>query len=99
MARGMMETALKNPAKLGQCQSCQRLTHVLIRGMSGQKLFECVLIILMCMIFFTHHANAQASPKSLSKNEVIKLLKNYVPPTHVGELAEERGIGFAMTPE
>ncbi len=42
---------------------------------------------------------AQASPKPMSKEAIIKLLKGHVPPKRVETLARERGIDFPITSE
>lgn len=57
------------------------------------------VVVLLCVITLVTPATAQARPTPLSKDEVITLLKNYASPNRVAELAKERGIRFAMTPE
>ncbi len=42
---------------------------------------------------------AQKARRPLTKEEIVSLLKNFVSPAHVGELAREYGIAFQMTPE
>ena len=44
-------------------------------------------------------AQERTSPKPLSKDDVVKLLKGYVSPKRVEELIRERGINFQDTPE
>lgn len=42
---------------------------------------------------------AQKTRRPLTKEEIVGLLKNFVSPVHLGELAREYGIAFPMTPE
>jgi WD40 repeat protein len=48
---------------------------------------------------FVSGATGQATPKPLSKDRVVLLLKGDVSPVRVAELVRERGIDFATTPE
>ncbi len=63
------------------------------RGCSAE-----VALVVAAVILFALPGRGQA-PKPLSKDDVIRLLKGDVSPTHVAELAKERKIDFEVTPQ
>lgn len=57
-----------------------------------------MLAILAALVFLTT-GNAQTSRRPLTKQEVVELLRNSVPPPRVEALARQYGIAFEMTSE
>ena len=55
--------------------------------------------VLLCSAQWSSFLQAQNSRKALSKDEVIGLLESGVPPSRVGQLAREYGVGFEVTPD
>lgn len=56
-----------------------------------------VAVFFLLLAACTLSAQQNNSPKPFSKDDLVKLLKGNVPPKRVGELAQERGIDFAVT--
>src|SRR5579862_9475644 len=54
--------------------------------------------LLLCAVELPAKAFHPPSPKPLSKNDIIDLLKGEVPSARVSELARENGINFQLTP-
>lgn len=70
------------------------LLHIL-RPRSVAILVACIL----CNAALCSLASAQSSAKPFSKDDVVQLLKGSVSAKRVGELAQNRGINFQVTPE
>jgi hypothetical protein len=58
-----------------------------------------ITVLLLLLPLTTPSAQQPNSPKSFSKNEIIRLLKGDVPGNRVAALARERGIEFQMNQE
>ncbi len=56
-------------------------------------------LLVVCTTFLPLSSGGQVAPRSLSKDEVITLLKGDVSPKRVAELAHERGVDFQVTAE
>ena len=63
------------------------------------KFMAGVLVALFALSLISGIAVAQSTTKPFSKDDVIRLLTNYVSPSRVAELAREHGISFAVTPD
>lgn len=57
------------------------------------------LVLLVVVILCPTVVVAQAKAKPLTEAEVIDLLRNYVPPVRVAQLAHEKGIDFSLSPD
>jgi len=55
--------------------------------------------LVLCAMLMPATIEAQKPGKSLTKNEVIGLLESGVPPARIGELAQQYGLSFALTPQ
>jgi hypothetical protein len=58
-----------------------------------------IVVPILCAVALLPSAHAQVSPKQLTKDDVITLLKGDVSPKRVAELVQQRGIDFVVTPE
>jgi hypothetical protein len=56
-------------------------------------------VTILFIVASASFARAQVSPKPLSEDEIVRLLKGDVSPKRVAELARERGLSFELTPE
>ncbi len=66
---------------------------------SLRKLVLAAMVFILWAGVLVPCSRSQGSRKPLSKEEVIDLLKGYVSPKRVSDLARERGIDFAVTPD
>jgi hypothetical protein len=62
------------------------------------KIFAATFYILLLTVSVSDVAG-QTSPKPLSQDQIVQLLRGAVTPARVAELARQRGIDFAVTPE
>src|SRR5271155_5672294 len=57
-----------------------------------------VLSVFLVILLFMSGAAAQTATKPLTLQNVQDLLNGKVPPKRVGQIAQERGLDFALTP-
>ena len=67
------------------------------RKTNAEKLWSIPFLLIAILILWPLSGSGQAK-KPLSEAELVDLLKNYVPPGRVAELAREKGIDFSLTP-
>ena len=68
-------------------------------GRTFQHWSVIIAALILCAALLSLRAEAQKCSKPLSKDEIIDLLNSHVPATRVGDLAQQYGISFALTPE
>lgn len=68
-------------------------------GRTFQHWSVIIAALILCAALLSLRAEAQKCSKPLSKDEIINLLNSHVPATRVGDLAQQYGISFALTPE
>ncbi len=64
-----------------------------------RKFYVTGFVLFFCAILVPFRTPAQKAGKALQKEEVVKLLKSYVPPSRIVELGRQYGISFELTPE
>ncbi len=71
----------------------------MLRRKSSGKLRVIALALLIGGVALPLRSAAQAQPKPLTKEQIVRMLKGDVLPNRVAELARQRGIDFQLTPD